>query len=128
MVYNRIASPNAEWDMEDEDDRLYSVFCAQRNKKGRRNTTRLRRAILGAVGIMAKKKTKSKSKKPTPTKPALWSKAKAEAKRKFKVHPSAYANALCGEDIKQWAAAGDNETCLPPVRVSGGGGGQKAGQ
>lgn len=40
---------------------------------------------------MAAKKKKSSS-KPKPTKPALWSKAKAEAKRKFKVYPSAYAN------------------------------------
>ena len=45
---------------------------------------------------MAAKK-KSKSKKPTPTKPALWSKAKAEAKRKFKVYPSAYANAFAAK-------------------------------
>ena len=48
---------------------------------------------------MAKKK-KSKSKKPTPTKPALWSKAKAEAKRKFKVYPSAYANAFAAKRYK----------------------------
>lgn len=48
---------------------------------------------------MAAKK-KSKSKKPTPTKPALWSKAKAEAKRKFKVYPSAYANAFAAKRYK----------------------------
>ena len=53
---------------------------------------------------MAAKKKKSKSKKPVPTKPALWSKAKSEAKRKFKVYPSAYANAyavkVCKGDVK----------------------------
>ena len=35
---------------------------------------------------------KSKSKSPKPTNPALYARVKAEAKRKFKVYPSAYAN------------------------------------
>jgi hypothetical protein len=40
-----------------------------------------------------KKATKSKKKKgATPTNPALYARVKAEAKRKFKVYPSAYAN------------------------------------
>ena len=37
-----------------------------------------------------KKKTKSKS--PKPTNPQLYARVKAEAKRKFNVYPSAYAN------------------------------------
>ena len=42
----------------------------------------------------APKKPKSKSKKsPTPTNPKLYARVKAEAKRKFDVYPSAYANA-----------------------------------
>ena len=42
-----------------------------------------------------KKTTKKKTKKkgPTPTNPSLYARVKAEAKRKFKVYPSAYANA-----------------------------------
>ncbi len=40
-----------------------------------------------------KTKSKSKSKSPKPTNPALYSRVKAEAKRKFDVYPSAYANA-----------------------------------
>ena len=39
-----------------------------------------------------KNKTKSKSSN-KPTNPALYSRVKAEAKRKFDVYPSAYANA-----------------------------------
>ena len=39
-----------------------------------------------------KKKSKKKSGKRTPTKPALWERAKAEAKKRFDVYPSAYAN------------------------------------
>jgi|TARA_Y100000114_G_scaffold149810_1_gene164474 K+-transporting ATPase c subunit len=39
----------------------------------------------------AKKKKSSKS-KAVPTNPALYARVKAEAKRKFKVYPSAYAN------------------------------------
>ena len=50
---------------------------------------------------MAKKNSKSKSKKPVPTKPALWAKAKAEAKRKYKVYPSAYANGYASKRYKE---------------------------
>ena len=39
------------------------------------------------------KKKKSKSKSPKPKNPALYSRVKAEAKRKFSTYPSAYANA-----------------------------------
>ena len=42
------------------------------------------------------KKTSSKTKKsksPTPKNMALYARVKAEAKKKFKVYPSAYANA-----------------------------------
>ena len=41
---------------------------------------------------MAKKKSKSKKGKAVPNNPALYARVKAEAKRKFKVYPSAYAN------------------------------------
>jgi|TARA_Y100000114_G_C11509332_1_gene208229 hypothetical protein len=43
---------------------------------------------------MAKKATRKKSTgKPVPTNPTLYSRVKSEAKRKFDVYPSAYANA-----------------------------------
>ena len=44
---------------------------------------------------MPAKKPKPKRKKgaPTPANPKLYSRVKSEAKRKFKVYPSAYANA-----------------------------------
>ena len=41
----------------------------------------------------AKRKTTRKKCSPTPTNKALYSRVKAEAKRKFDVYPSAYANA-----------------------------------
>jgi len=40
-----------------------------------------------------KTKKKKKSKSPTPKNKALYARVKAEAKRKFDVYPSAYANA-----------------------------------
>ena len=40
-----------------------------------------------------KKSSKTKSKRPTPKNKALYARVKAEAKRKFDVYPSAYANA-----------------------------------
>ena len=44
------------------------------------------------AGGVAKKRKKKKG-GATPTNPALYARVKAEAKRKFKVYPSAYANA-----------------------------------
>jgi len=38
--------------------------------------------------------------KSVPTNPALWSRAKAAAKKKFKVYPSAYANAWAAKWYK----------------------------
>ncbi len=46
-----------------------------------------------AVVKKRKTKSKSKSKSPTPKNKALYARVKAEAKRKFDVYPSAYANA-----------------------------------
>jgi hypothetical protein len=42
--------------------------------------------------MAVKKKTKKKSGS-KPTNPSLYSRVKSEAKKKFKVYPSAYANA-----------------------------------
>ena len=38
---------------------------------------------------------------PKPNNPALWSRAKAAAKKKFKVYPSAYANAWASKEYKK---------------------------
>lgn len=40
-------------------------------------------------------------KKAKPTNPSLWSRAKAEAKKKFDVYPSAYANAWAAKWYKK---------------------------
>ena len=39
-----------------------------------------------------KKSVRKKTDNPVPTNPELYSRVKAEAKKKFKVYPSAYAN------------------------------------
>jgi hypothetical protein len=44
-------------------------------------------------GSVTKKKTTKKKSGSKPTNPKLYAAVKAEAKRKFKVYPSAYANA-----------------------------------
>ena len=49
---------------------------------------------------MAKKKATKKS-GPKPTNPSLYSRVKAEAKRKFDVYPSAYANAWLVREYKK---------------------------
>lgn len=42
----------------------------------------------------------NEDRKPKPTNPKLWSQAKAQAKRKFSVYPSAYANAYAAKIYK----------------------------
>jgi hypothetical protein len=54
------------------------------------------------VKVAAKKK-KTTKKKNVPTNPSLWSSCKAQAKKKFDVYPSAYAN---GWAAKQYKAKG----------------------
>ncbi len=44
---------------------------------------------------------KAKSKSPKPTNPALYSRVKAEAKRKFDVWPSAYASGWLTKEYKK---------------------------
>ena len=50
-----------------------------------------------------KRKTTKRKKKggAKPTNPALYARVKAEAKRKFKVYPSAYANAWLVREYKK---------------------------
>ena len=55
------------------------------------------------TGGPGKKKKKKKSKKTgnIPTNPKLYARVKAEAKRKFDVYPSAYANAWLVREYKK---------------------------
>ena len=62
---------------------------------------------------MAKKKSKSKKGKAVPTNPALYARVKAEAKRKFKVYPSAYANAYGVKVCKGQVKAGGKKKTAP---------------
>tara|TARA_R100001510_G_C7535940_1_gene125430 strand:- start:385 stop:561 length:177 start_codon:yes stop_codon:yes gene_type:complete len=48
-----------------------------------------------------KKKTTKKKAGSKPTNPALYARVKAETKRKFKVYPSAYANAHLVREYKK---------------------------
>ena len=50
---------------------------------------------------MSKRKLKVKKKGPTPTNPALYSRVKAAAKKKFDVYPSAYAIAWLDREYKK---------------------------
>ena len=50
---------------------------------------------------MAPRKKPAKKKGPPPTNPKLYARVKAEAKRKFAVYPSAYANGWLVRTYKQ---------------------------
>ena len=72
---------------------------------------------------MARKKTKRKKGSPKPKNPALYSRVKAAAKRKFDVYPSAYANAyaskICAGKIKD--PSGKKKKDWGPKKMNGGG-------
>ena len=53
--------------------------------------------------MAVRRKRRAAKKKATPTNPRLYAQVKAEAKRKFKVYPSAYAN---GWLVKTYKARG----------------------
>ena len=48
--------------------------------------------------------------KNVPTNPSLWSKAKSMAKAKFKVYPSAYANAYAAKKYKSMGGSWKKQT------------------
>ena len=50
--------------------------------------------------VSAKKKKKKSSGKNVPNNPSLWSSCKAQAKAKFDVYPSAYANGWAAKQYK----------------------------
>ena len=50
--------------------------------------------------VSAKKKKKKSSGKNVPNNPSLWSQCKAQAKAKFDVYPSAYANGWAAKQYK----------------------------
>ena len=59
--------------------------------------------MLLGIRKMARKRKSAGKKKPVPTNPTLYARVKAEAKRRFKVYPSAYAN---GWLVKTYKARG----------------------
>ena len=52
------------------------------------------------VKVSAKKKKKKSSGKNVPNNPSLWASCQAEAKRKFEIFPSAYANGWAAKQYK----------------------------
>lgn len=44
------------------------------------------------MAVRRRRRRKAAKKRPVPTNPSLYARVKAEAKRRFKVYPSAYAN------------------------------------
>lgn len=64
--------------------------------------TDLRKRSVVAVKRKSKRRT-TRKKRPVPTNKKLYARVKAEAKRKFKVYPSAYAN---GWLVKTYKARG----------------------
>ena len=73
--------------------RAMSIF----NKLPKKLQEEIKTKLLGPEArrgkTVAKKKTTTKKSGAKPSNPALYARVKAEAKRKFKVYPSAYANA-----------------------------------
>ncbi len=53
------------------------------------------------IAVAAKKKKKKSSGKNVPNNPSLWASCQAEAKRKFEIFPSAYANGFASRRYKE---------------------------
>lgn len=53
------------------------------------------------MAVRRKRKRKAAKKKPIPTNKRLYASVKAMTKRKFKVYPSAYANAFLVKEYKR---------------------------
>ena len=51
--------------------------------------------------VVRRRRRKAAKKRPVPTNPTLYARVKAEAKRKFAVYPSAYANAWLVREYKK---------------------------
>ena len=74
-------------------NKLLAALAPPRKKVTYKDVLVGRGAIEAKRGRKIKKKKTTKKKGPTPTNPSLYARVKAEAKKKFKVYPSAYANA-----------------------------------
>ena len=70
-----------------------AALAPPRNKVTKKDVLVGRGVIEAKRGRKIKKKKPTKKKGPTPKNPSLYARVKAEAKKKFKVYPSAYANA-----------------------------------
>lgn len=72
---------------------------------------------------ISKKKKKKKSGKNVPNNPSLWAQCKAQAKQKFDVYPSAYANGWAAKQYKAkggtWRKASSSNTRLAQDDGSG---------
>ena len=85
-----------------------------------------RNKITGADFKKLRKKKNGKRESQKPNDPAKWSRAKAKAQAKFKVYPSAYANAWAAKEYKRmggtWSGADNRvkETCEKQRKRRGG--------
>ena len=79
--------------------------------------------ILHDVFVKISKKKKKKSGKNVPNNPSLWAQCKAQAKQKFDVYPSAYANGWAAKQYKSkggtWRKASSSNTRLAQDDGSG---------
>jgi hypothetical protein len=70
-----------------------AALAPPRNKVTKKDVLVGRGVIEAKRGRKIKKKKSTKKKGSKPANPSLYARVKAEAKKKFKVYPSAYANA-----------------------------------
>lgn len=75
-------------------DQVFDFLMNETKKEGPQNMTS------GFVDDMMNESEQIDESKNKPTNPTLWSKAKSMAKSKFKVYPSAYANAFAAKWYK----------------------------
>lgn len=76
--------------------------CKRKSLGAKRKAKGSSKDMYAKGGIMSYRKGgKMSSKENVPTKPELWKKAVSEAKKKYDVYPSAYANGFAAKRYKE---------------------------
>ena len=87
---------------DDADGNAMFVMHADTRSQGRHDKYRMNRPGVTIAGTLAEEEQlDEKKKKPKPTSPEKWARAKAKARSKFEVYPSAYANAWAAKEYKR---------------------------
>jgi hypothetical protein len=80
---------------------IHNIATQLENKKAFKQADKLNNIFIKIAAEVEAAKKKKKTKKNVPNNPSLWAECQAEAKRKFEIFPSAYANGFASRRYKE---------------------------